>query len=98
MIRVLLPLPLQVLAQTGREILLPLEGAATLEEVLDSVEASYPSLRGTLRDQVTHQRRAFIRFFALGEDLSLEPPGSLLPEEVQSGAAPLRIIGAMAGG
>jgi hypothetical protein len=74
------------------------EDPATIGSVLDALEARYPMLRGTIRDQVTKERRPFIRFFACGEDLSLEPLDALLPDEVATGAEPLRIVGAMAGG
>jgi molybdopterin synthase sulfur carrier subunit len=74
------------------------EGTPTLSSVLDALEASYPMLRGTIRDHTTKERRPFIRFFACGEDLSHDPPDSALPEAVSTGAEPLRIVGAMAGG
>jgi hypothetical protein len=80
------------------EVLLDLDGAATQQSVLDALEASYPMLRGTIRDQVTHRRRAFIRFFACEQDLSHEPPDAPLPAAVVAGAEPLLIVGAMAGG
>jgi hypothetical protein len=86
------------LANVEREIELEVEGPASISSVMDALEASHPMLRGTIRDQVTLQRRPFIRFFACGEDLSLEPVTDLLPEQVVSGAEPLRVIGAMAGG
>jgi hypothetical protein len=98
LIRVVLPIPLQSLAKTGREVAVLVEGTASLETVLDILETSYPMLRGTIRDQVTRQRRPFIRFFASGEDLSQEPTSNPLPEMVASGEEPLRIVGAMAGG
>ncbi len=98
MMRVVLPMQLQALARVSREIEIQVEGPATLEAVLDALESSYPMLRGTLRDQETKQRRAFIRFFACGEDLSQESPTVLLPEEVAKGKEPLRVVGAMAGG
>jgi hypothetical protein len=74
------------------------EGPVTQRAVLDALEACYPMLRGTIRDQVTHQRRAFVRFFACEQDLSHEPPDSPLPEAVAAGAEPFLVIGAMAGG
>lgn len=74
------------------------EGEATLRTVLDALEATYPALLGTIRDQVTHQRRAFVRFFACQEDLSHEAPDTDLPAAVASGQEPLLVIGAMAGG
>ena len=98
MIRVVLPAQLCTLANVGRETELQLHGTVTLTAVLDALEAHYPMLRGTIRDQVTYERRPFIRFFACGEDLSLYPPTSLLPEDVVTGKQPLRIVGAMAGG
>jgi molybdopterin synthase sulfur carrier subunit len=98
MIRVVLPQHLQVLANVSREIELQVVGPVTLEAVLEALEDCYPMLRGTLRDQVTLQRRPFIRFFACGEDISLEPPTTLLPELVTNGMEPLRVVGAMAGG
>jgi molybdopterin synthase sulfur carrier subunit len=98
MIRVVLPLQLCNMANVSREITLQVEGSATISTVLDALETSHPMLRGTIRDQVTLQRRPFIRFFACGEDLSQEPPTSELPKEVVTGAEPLRVVGAMAGG
>lgn len=98
MIRVVLPTHLWRLANTGREIEVGIEGPATLEAVLDALEARYPMLRGTIRDHSTKERRAFIRFFACGEDWSHEPAETLLPAAVLAGAEPLRIVGAMAGG
>jgi len=98
MIRVVLPQHLQVLANVSREIELQIEGPVTLEAVLEALEDCYPMLRGTLRDQVTKQRRAFIRFFACSEDLSQESPSEPLAEQVISGEEPLRVVGAMAGG
>jgi len=98
MIHVLLPHHLQVLAQVGREVELEIEGVATLNSILNALESSYPVLNGTIRDQVTLQRRPFLRFFACGQDFSLAEPDTILPEEVLSGAKPFRIVGAMAGG
>lgn len=98
MIRVELPYHLRLLAQTEQEVQLELTGPATREGVLDALEARYPMLRGTIRDQVTHQRRAFVRFYACERDLSNEPPDALLPDAVASGAEPYLIIGALAGG
>ena len=98
MIRVQLPYHLQTLARVGREIEIPLEGPITLGAVLDQIEVQYPMLRGTIRDQVTRQRRPFIRFFADGQDWSLEPMEFILPDSVAAGSTPLRIVGAMAGG
>jgi len=98
MIRVVLPMQLRSLANVNREIEVQVEDPATLSSVLDTLEARYPMLRGTIRDQVTKQRRAFIRFFACGEDISLEPPDAALPKAVATGEEPLRVVGAMAGG
>ena len=98
MIRVVLPTHLRRLAQVGGEVQLEVQGEATQQSVIDALEASYPMLRGTIRDQVTHQRRAFIRFFACEQDLSLDSPDSPLPDAVATGTEPLLVIGAMAGG
>src|SRR5512143_346684 len=98
MIRVVLPTHLGRLANVGREIEIQVEEPVTVARLLDTLEARYPMLRGTIRDQVTKERRPFIRFFACGEDLSLDSPDSPLPDEVVAGAQPLRIVGAMAGG
>jgi molybdopterin synthase sulfur carrier subunit len=98
MIRVVLPTHLRRLANVSREVEIDVEGPVTLETVLDALEARYPMLRGTIRDHVTKQRRAFIRFFACGEDWSHEPPDAPLPDEIAAGAQPLWIVGAMAGG
>jgi len=97
-IRVELPQHLRTLAHAGREVELEVEGAVTQRAVLDALETRYPMLRGTIRDQVTQQRRAFLRFFACQEDLSHEPPDALLPEAVATGKEPLLIVGAIAGG
>ena len=98
MIRVILPAQLCTLANTGREVVLPMEGAVTVSRVLDELEAHYPMLRGTIRDQLTHARRPFIRYFACGEDISQEEPTSQLPEVISTGKEPFRVVGAMAGG
>ena len=98
MIRVVLPETLSVLARTGREVMVHLEAPATQRAVLDALEADYPVLRGTIRDHATHRRRAYLRFFACGLDLSHEPPDALLPEEVAAGREPFMVVGAMAGG
>ena len=98
MIRVVLPTHLQRLANTGREVQLAVEGPITQRALLDALEASYPVLRGTIRDQNTLERRAFIRFFACGQDLSLEPVEAQLPETVANGSERFMIVGAMAGG
>jgi molybdopterin synthase sulfur carrier subunit len=98
MIRVTLPTHLRRLAKVDREISLEVDGPVTLRAVLDSLEAAYPMLQGTIRDHITHERRPFLRFFALKQDLSLNSPDELLPAPVAAGEEPLRIIGAMAGG
>jgi len=97
-IRVELPQHLRTLAHVGREVQLEVENPVTLRAVLDTLEAHYPMLRGTIRDHGTLERRAFLRFFACEEDLSHEPPDTLLPEAIISGKEPLLIIGAIAGG
>ena len=98
MIRVSLPAHLRTLAQVDGEVQLDVGGQVTLRSVLDALEARYPVLRGTIRDQVTQQRRPFVRFFACEEDLSHESPDAPLPDKVSSGAEPFFIIGAIAGG
>ena len=98
MIRILLPTHLWRLANVSREIEIEVDSPATLGATLDALEARYPMLRGTIRDHVTHERRAFIRFFACGEDLSLEASDAPLPEAIASGKELFRIVGAMAGG
>jgi hypothetical protein len=98
MIRVVLPYHLRLLAGVNGEVRLEVEGRATQRSVLDALEARFPMLRGTIRDHVTGQRRALLRFFACGEDLSLEAPDAPLPEAVKSGAEPFFVIGAIAGG
>ena len=98
MIRVVLPHHLRTLVQVSKEIELQVDGLTTIGSLLDSLEARYPVLGGTIRDYVTGERRPFIRFFACGEDLSLEALDSLLPNAVVTGMEPFRIVGAMAGG
>jgi len=98
MIRVLLPYHLQTLAQVSKEVHLRVEGPATIGSVLDALEARYPVLRGTIRDYVTQERRPYLRFFACGEDLTLDPSEAPLPDAVATGAELFRIVGAMAGG
>ncbi len=98
MIRVVLPVHLRTLAKVGREVTLDVAGQVTMSTVLEALEARYPMLRGTVRDQMTHERRAFVRFFASQQDLSLDSPDAPLPEAVASGEEPLRIVGAIAGG
>jgi sulfur-carrier protein len=98
MIRVILPPHLRTLAHAGTEVTLEITGPVTQRSVLDALEARYPMLRGAIRDHVTQQRRPFLRFFACEEDLSHESPDAPLPEPVASGAEPLIVIGAIAGG
>lgn len=98
MIRIVLPAHLRTLARVDGEVKVDVEGPVTLRAVLDALESAYPMLRGTIRDQVTQQRRAFLRFFACEQDLSHEPPEVPLPEAVATGAEPLLVVGAMAGG
>ena len=98
MIRVVLPAHLRTLARVDGEVKLDVEGPATQRSVLDALEACYPMLRGTLRDQATHQRRAFVRFFACEQDLSNDLPDAALPDAVATGAEPFLVVGAMAGG
>jgi sulfur-carrier protein len=97
-IRVVVPWHLRTLARVGGEVELDLAGPATLRSILDALEAGYPMLRGTIRDQVTKKRRPFLRFFACGLDLSHELPDTPLPEAVATGTEPFLIVGAMAGG
>jgi sulfur-carrier protein len=98
MIRIILPAHLRTLAHVDDEVTLHVEGQVTQRSVLDALEARYPVLRGTIRDHVTYQRRAFVRFFACEQDLSHELPDALLPDAVVTGAEPFLIVGAMAGG
>jgi sulfur-carrier protein len=98
MIRVVLPAHLRTLAGVNDEVQLEVEGVVTQRTVLDALEARYPTLRGTVRDQTTHKRRALVRFFACTEDLSHESPDAPLPDLVATGAEPFFIVGAMAGG
>ena len=98
MIRVVLPAHLRTLARVNGEVAIDVDGPVTQRAVLDALEARYPMLRGTIRDQVTQQRRAVLRFFACEQDLSNEAPDALLPDAVARGAEPYLVIGAMAGG
>jgi hypothetical protein len=98
MIRVVLPYHLRNLAQVGAEVTLDVSGPVTLRSVLDAVEAAYPMLRGTIRDHGTLKRRPFLRFYACEQDLSHDSPDASLPEAVASGAEPLLVVGAIAGG
>jgi hypothetical protein len=98
MIRVKLPAHLRTLARVNGDVELSVEGPVTQRSVLDSLEADYPMLRGTIRDHVTHERRPFVRFYACEQDLSHNPPDAPLPDEVANGSEILLILGAMAGG
>jgi molybdopterin synthase sulfur carrier subunit len=97
-LRVVLPAHLRTLARVESEVEIQVEGPATLRSILDALEASYPMLRGTIRDHVTQQRRPFLRFFACAEDLSHERPDAPLPDAVARGEEPFLIVGAIAGG
>ncbi len=98
MIRVLLPAHLRTLARVDDEVTVSVDGPVTQRAILDALEASYPVLRGTIRDHVTQQRRPFLRFFACEEDLSHEPPDAPVFDAVARGREPFLVIGAMAGG
>jgi hypothetical protein len=98
MIRIVLPAHLRTLAKISGEVELEVNGPVTQRSVLDALEARYPMLQGTIRDHVTQQRRAFVRFFACQEDLSHESPDEVLPDAVVSGAEPFLVVGAIAGG
>jgi len=97
-VRVVLPEPLSRLAKVEREVRLVVAEPVTRHAVLAALEAAFPALRGTIRDQVTFRRRPFVRFFACGEDLTHEPPDALLPDPVARGEEPFLVVGAMAGG
>ncbi|HLG17854.1 MAG TPA: MoaD/ThiS family protein [Blastocatellia bacterium] len=98
MIRIELPYHLRTLAKVDLEVEVDVQGQVTLGSVIDALEARYPMLRGAIRDHVTGQRRPFVRFFACELDLSHEPPDAPLPDAVATGAEPLLVIGAIAGG
>lgn len=98
MIRLILPHHLRTLARVGDEVQLELNGAPTIRSLLDALEAKYPMLHGTIRDHGTGKRRPMVRFFVCGEDLSLEPPETALPEAIVNGSEPFIIMGAIAGG
>jgi molybdopterin synthase sulfur carrier subunit len=98
MIRVVLPSPLAVLARTGTDMTVEVEPPVTQRAVLDAIEARWPALRGTMRDQGSGKRRSLVRFYACGEDLSHESPDAPLPEAVASGKEPYIVLGAIAGG
>jgi hypothetical protein len=97
-IRVELPAHLRTLARVQGEVAVQVDGPVTLRAVLDALEAGYPVLRGTIRDHVTRKRRPFVRFYACEQDLSHDPPDTLLPDAVVAGAEPFLVVGAMAGG
>jgi len=97
-IRVLLPAHLKTIANVTGEVEVAVEGKATIDAVVDAVEAKYPALCGRIRDTQTKQRRPFVRYFACEEDISHEPTDSVLPDRIVEGAEPFQIIGAMAGG
>ena len=98
MIRVVLPTHLRTLARVDGEVAVSVPGPATRAAILDALETAYPVLRGTIRDQVTRQRRPFLRFFACEQDLTHEPADAPLPQAVTEGAEPFLVVGAMAGG
>jgi hypothetical protein len=98
MIRVRLPQHLRTLARADKEVELQIDGPVTQSSILDALETTYPMLRGTIRDNATRQRRPLVRFFAIQQDLSHEPPDAPLPEAVATGSEPFLIVGAMAGG
>jgi molybdopterin converting factor small subunit len=98
MIRVIIPAHLRTLARVNGEVNLDVEGQPTILSILNALEAQYPMLRGTIRDQVTQERRPFVRYFACAEDYSHEPTNTPLPAAIAAGAEPFLIVGAMAGG
>ena len=98
MIQIELPHHLRTLARVGYVVDVQVDGPVTQRAVLDALEAAYPMLRGTIRDRATRQRRAFLRFFACGQDLSHEAPDAVLPDAVARGAEPFSVVGALAGG
>ena len=98
MIRIVLPAHLRTLARVGGEVTVDVDGPVTCCSVLDALETAYPMLRGTIRDQVTRERRAFVRFFACEQDVSHDSPDAPLPEAIAMGAEPFMVVGAMAGG
>lgn len=98
MIRVRLPHHLRILARTGSEVKVEVGGPITVASVLNALESKFPMLRGTIRDHVTQQRRAYLRYFACGTDVSHESPDDPLPDKIVSGDEPLIVLGAIAGG
>ena len=97
-VRVVLPAHLRTLAHVDGEVKVDVDGTVTPRAILDALEAAYPMLRGTIRDQVTCKRRAFLRFFACEQDFSHESPDAPLPDAVATGTEPFLVVGAMAGG
>jgi len=97
-IRVVIPYHLRNLAKSGAEVTLAVEGAVSVSSILDALETQYPMLRGTIRDHVNMKRRPFLRFFACGEDVSLEPMDKPLPDAIAQGTEPFMVVGAVAGG
>jgi sulfur-carrier protein len=98
MIRVVLPYHLRNLAKVSSEVHLPVTGEVTVRSILDAIEEHYPMLAGTIRDHATKQRRPFLRFYACGNDFSLAPPDTRLPDKITAGEEPFLVIGAIAGG
>lgn len=98
MIRVILPTHLRRLARVEGEVEIEVSGSVSPQSILDALEARYPALNGTIRDHVTKKRRAFLRFFACGQDVSLDPPDTQLPQAIAEGAEPFMVVGAIAGG
>ncbi|MCE9527736.1 MAG: MoaD/ThiS family protein [Planctomycetales bacterium] len=98
MIRVVLPYHLRNLARISGEVELAIDGPVTQRTILDTLEARYPMLCGTIRDHTTHLRRAFVRFYACDQDFSNDSPDSLLPDAVARGEEPFLVVGALAGG
>ena len=98
MIRIVLPYHLRTLARVDGDVEIEVEGVVTIRKVLDALEARHPTLRGTIRDHATQQRRPFVRLFACEEDVSHDSPDAALPEAVANGVEPLLVVGAIAGG
>jgi hypothetical protein len=97
-IRVVIPYHLRNLAKSGAEVSVAVEGVVCVSSILDALEAQYPMLRGTIRDHVNKRRRPFLRFFACGEDVSLDPMDKQLPDAIAQGTEPFMVVGAVAGG
>ncbi len=98
MIRVVLPYHLRNLARINSEVQIEMSGEVTVGALLTELEIRYPMLAGTIRDHITKQRRSFLRYYAAGQDLSLEPPDTVLPAAIQSGQEPFIVLGSIAGG